>query len=82
MRISMASTATGILRRLLPPGPAASARSVEDIQAQIGLLTAERQQLREGDAGHDALERNRVDLVEAQRALSHALIARHVPHAA
>jgi hypothetical protein len=74
--------ATITLRQLVSPECDRAARSVEDLQALIGMLTAERQQLRDGLAGHDVLERNRVGLVEAQHELSHALIARHLPNAA
>jgi hypothetical protein len=73
---------TSSLRQLVSPEHESAARSVEDLQALIGRLAVERQQLRESKAGHDVLERNRVDLLEAQRELSHALIARYVPHAA
>jgi hypothetical protein len=58
------------------------AHSVEDLLAQIGALTAERQKLRELGI-HDArLERNRIKLARAQWELSHALIKRHLPDAA
>ena len=76
------SMTTGYLRQLVLSRRDPSVRSVEDLQALIGQLTAERQELRDGRADHDVLERNRVDLVEAQRDLSHALIARYVLHAA
>jgi hypothetical protein len=73
---------TSSLRQLVSPENESAGRSVEDLQTLIGRLAVERQQLRDARADHDALERNRVDLVEAQRELSHALIARYLPHAA
>jgi hypothetical protein len=54
--------------------------TVEDLRAQIGALTAERQKLREDGASSARLERNRIKLVRAQWELSHALIERHLPH--
>ena len=46
---------------------------------QISVLTAERQRLRDLDAGVVRLERNRVKLARAQWELSHALIERYLP---
>lgn len=46
---------------------------------QITVLTAERQRLRDLDAGSVRLERNRVKLARAQWELSHALIERYLP---
>jgi hypothetical protein len=57
-------------------------RSVEDLLAQIGALTAERQKLRESGAHDERLERNRIKLARAQWELSHALIKRFLPDAA
>jgi hypothetical protein len=56
-----------------------SRRSVEDLLGQIGALTAERQNLREGGATGARLERNRIKLARAQWELSHALIERYLP---
>ena len=46
---------------------------------EIGALTAERQQLRDGGAAAAKLERNRVKLARKQWELSHALIERYLP---
>ena len=51
--------------------------SVEGIQEELRALVAERQELREREAGRDELESNRLELAQRQRQLSHALIARH-----
>jgi hypothetical protein len=56
-------------------------RSVEDLQRRIGVLTAERQRLRDRGASAASLERNRVKIVRAQWQLSHALIDRYLPAA-
>lgn len=53
--------------------------TVENLEAQIGGLVAERQSLREREAAAEALERNRLRLARAQWELSHALIARYLP---
>jgi len=52
--------------------------SVEGIQEELRVLVAQRQALRERDAGRDELESNRLELAQRQRQLSHALIHRHV----
>jgi hypothetical protein len=56
--------------------------SAEELQARIGELVAERQQLRNGGAGASALERNRVRIARAQWELGHALIERNLPEPA
>ena len=48
---------------------------------EIGMLTAERQQLRDRGAAATKLERNRVKLARKQWELSHALIERYLPGA-
>jgi hypothetical protein len=53
--------------------------TVEALMEQISDLTAERQRLRDQDAGSARLERNRVKLARAQWELSHALIERYLP---
>jgi hypothetical protein len=55
--------------------------TVETLMEEIGALTAERQQLRDGGAAAAKLERNRVKLARKQWELSHALIERHLPGA-
>jgi hypothetical protein len=52
--------------------------SVEGIQEELRVLVAQRQALRERDAGRDELESNRLELAQRQRQLSHALIHRHL----
>jgi hypothetical protein len=52
--------------------------SVEGLQDELRVLVAERQALRERDAGRDELESNRLELAQRQRQLSHALIRRHL----
>ena len=49
---------------------------VEDLQEAISRLVAERQALRDGNAGHAELESNRLEIASKQRQLSYALIAR------
>lgn len=56
--------------------------SVEQLRERIARLTAERQELRSAGANAERLETNRIELVRAQWALSHALIRRHYPAAA
>jgi hypothetical protein len=56
-----------------------AAASVEALTLRVGLLVAERQELRERGVSAKALERNRVQLAKAQWELSHALIDRHLP---
>ena len=51
--------------------------SVESLGMRVRALVVERQALRERRAGKRALERNRLELVRCQRALSGALIERH-----
>jgi hypothetical protein len=67
------------LRPLAPArfrrGP--SRHSVETLLERIGVLVAERQELRARDANAAALERNRVKIARSQWELSHALIERH-----
>jgi len=52
--------------------------SVEGVQEELRVLVAERQAMREREAGRDELESNRLELARRQRQLSHALIGRHV----
>jgi hypothetical protein len=54
--------------------------TVEALMEEISVLTAQRQELRDHGAKARRLERNRVKLVRAQWALSHALIERYLPH--
>jgi hypothetical protein len=53
--------------------------SVEALMEEIGMLTADRQRLREHGAPAFKLERNRVKLARRQWELSHALIERYLP---
>ena len=67
--------------------PDAPAPRVEALHQRISTLANERQVLRDEGAERAQLERNRRQLVDAQWALSHALIERylapqHRPHAA
>ncbi len=62
------------LARLHPERP-----TVEDLIGRIADLVLVRQSLRANGADHDALERNRSELVSAHWELSHALIQRHCP---
>ena len=59
-----------------------SSTSVEGLTLRVGMLVAERQELRERGASATALERNRLQLARAQWELSHALIDRHLPETA
>jgi hypothetical protein len=54
-------------------------RDVEPLLERIAALVAERQALRESDAGTRRLERNRREIAGLQRQLSRALIERHLP---
>jgi FtsZ-binding cell division protein ZapB len=56
--------------------------SVEELQEKIDRLTVERQDLRATGAERARIEENRIELVQAQWSLSHALIKRHYPAAA
>jgi hypothetical protein len=56
-----------------------AASSVEDLVSRIADLVLERQSLRASSADATNLERNRLELVHAHWALSHALIRRHCP---
>ncbi len=53
--------------------------SVEALQARIDELSRERQELRVAEAADAELERNRLEIVEAQWDLSHALVRRYLP---
>ena len=55
--------------------------SVESLGMRVRSLVVERQALRERGAGRRALERNRLELIRCQRALSQALIERHTASA-
>jgi hypothetical protein len=50
---------------------------IESLQDELRVLVAERQALREHDAGRDELESNRLELALRQRQLSSALIDRY-----
>jgi hypothetical protein len=68
---------------LRPPTPhEGPTRSVEDLQAEIGVLTAERQHLRSNGSDEGDLERNRLEIARLQWELSHALIGRYARTAA
>ena len=56
-----------------------AAASVEALTLRLGVLVAERQQLRERGASTKALERNRLQIARAQWELGHALIDRNLP---
>jgi hypothetical protein len=57
-------------------------KPVEQIEAEIAVLVARRQRLRELGAGAETLEQNRRAIVDAQWAFSHALISRYLRAAA
>jgi len=52
--------------------------SVEGLQEELRVLVADRQAMREREAGRDELESNRLELARRERQLSHALIGRHL----
>lgn len=52
--------------------------SVEGLQEELRVLVAERQAMRDREAGRDELESNRLELAQRQRQLSDALIGRHL----
>lgn len=54
---------------------------VEGLQERLRMLVAQRQALRERNAGRDELESNRLELASRQRDLSQALIDRYLPQA-
>jgi hypothetical protein len=60
---------------------AARNRSVEALLSELNELSRTRQELRASMADADALEQNRIAIVEAQWALSQALIDRYLPAA-
>jgi hypothetical protein len=53
--------------------------TVESLSEEIRGLVYERQTMRAVGAPHEALERNRVELVRAQQRLADALIRRNLP---
>ena len=71
-----------VTRRPPPTSLDPPARSVEDLQAEIGVLTAERQRLRTAGSNESDLERNRLEIARLQWELSHALIVRYARSAA
>ncbi len=60
------------------PSPRGHPLSVEALQDRLGGLLREREGLRAAAAGSE-LERNRLEIVRVQWALSHALVARYAP---
>jgi hypothetical protein len=58
---------------------AARNESVETLLYQLDLLSRQRQDLRTREADGAELEQNRIAIVEAQWALSQALIDRYLP---
>ena|SRR5215471_17689522 len=73
-----ANVASGVIMKTMPLRTS-RARRVERLERQIAALVAERQDLRARSADAAELERNRVEIVRLQRALSEALIRRHLP---
>src|SRR3954467_5321595 len=59
-----------------------SSTSVEGLTLRVGVLVAERQELRDRGASATALERNRLQLARAPWALPPALIAGPLPQTA
>ena len=51
--------------------------TVETLADEIARVVAERQALRAGGAGKDALEQNRLELASLQRRFANALVARY-----
>jgi hypothetical protein len=49
----------------------------EDLQQRLAVLVRERQALRDQQASHVVLERNRLHIVQAQLELSRALVWEH-----
>jgi hypothetical protein len=68
------------LRPLISPDVAP--KSVEDLQAEIGVLCTQRQHLRAAGAEEHDLEQNRLQIARLQWELSHALIGRYARSAA
>ncbi|HEV8687014.1 MAG TPA: hypothetical protein VGQ84_07040 [Gaiellaceae bacterium] len=58
---------------------AARTESVETLLSELDELSRERQELRSRKVGGAVLEENRIAIVEAQWALSQALIDRYLP---
>jgi hypothetical protein len=56
--------------------------AIEKLSERIRAVVRERQVLRGAGAGAEELERNRLEIVELQRSLSEALVARFRPAAA
>jgi hypothetical protein len=51
----------------------------ESLLAEISRLVEERQRLRAHTAGEEQIEQNRLEIAQAQRELSYALIRRYGP---
>ena len=56
--------------------------ATENLSEHIRAVVRERQVLRSAGAGAEELERNRLQIVDLQRRLSEALVARFLPAAA